>query len=597
MIRYLSRRRQRDERGAIAVMFALLALVLFGVGALAVDLGNMYQRKAEAQSQADLAALSSATALAGSNVTAAHAAAVSQVAKYLKANVKLGQNGTYAAPTAAMLTDGDLKNGEVTFYPLEPYKMTVTTPEATVNFALAGAVGKSSSRVAASATVGVGTPGATRVMPFYAVTGSGCDYGTQALSDPANGQVQSIVPTLWQPSDLTPPASTKADNGAKPDGVSPYQVDQDATATLNITGQGLNQVTQIGFFHAVADGVPKGFMVPVSTVAAHTANTVGVTIDSANVSHYPGIWWIRVYSINASNGNVVGWSSQSLALPLRIGDGPIQCGSVSNSGNFGTLKLARSTATSTWAPDNMAVGLQSPLSLAVQTDPLSLPTCSPGGSSVIYTATTGGATRYANTNCVDTDTGLTALVTTQGLVTGTGSGYAGRLVGSTTTAVAGRQCGVGHSNSQRNMLGYSLNDDTLTCFMQDASMPLSTIASSTYSGGAVLDPAIYDSPRFCYVPVLAVDPSSGGSSHYSVVDMRPCFITSEDNTSTYNSQKFKSGSTVSNSTTTNGLTIPSSKVTTLQVFFFNKNALPATGSATPGVILDPNGPLVPILTN
>lgn len=584
MIRYLSRRRQRDERGAIAVMFALLAMVLFGVGALAVDLGNMYQRKAETQSQADLAALSSAPKLAGSNVIAAHAAAVSQVAKYLKANVKLGQNGTYAAPTAAMLTDGSLYNGEVTFYPLEPYKMTVTTPQATVNFALAGAVGKSSYKVAASATVGVGSPGATRVMPFYAVTGSGCDYGTQSLSDPANGQVQPVVPTLASPT--TNPNQTS--NAVVTD-ATPYQFNVGVSgATITINGDKLASVDRIGFFRTLSES-PNVVEVALGTANTNNNSITGVTLPTG-VTNYAGVWWVRVYK---SSGNK-GWSSVSQAIPIRIGDGPIQCAGISNSGNFGTLKLARSTATSTWAPDNIAVGLQSPLSLAVQTDPLSLPACAPGGSSVIYTATTGGATRYANTNCVDTDTGLTALVTTQGLVTGTGSGYAGRLVGSTTTAVAGRQCGVGHSNSQRNMLGSSLNDDTLTCFMQNASMPLSTIASSTYSGGAVLDPAIYDSPRFCYVPVLALDPSTGGSAHYSIVDMRPCFITSESNTSTYNSQTFVDGTS---STTNNGLTIPSTKVTTLRVFFFNKNALPSTGAATPGVILDPNGPLVPILTN
>ena len=52
--------RRRDERGAYAVLFALLSTVLFGLAALGVDLGNLYQRKAETQSQADLAATSAA---------------------------------------------------------------------------------------------------------------------------------------------------------------------------------------------------------------------------------------------------------------------------------------------------------------------------------------------------------------------------------------------------------------------------------------------------------------------------------------------------------------------------------------------------------
>ncbi len=566
-------------------MFALLSVVLFGVGALAVDLGSMYQRKAETQSQADLAALSAAPALASSStLSVARANAVLKVARYLNANLKVGQTQLNDSTLAARLTDGNSGNGEVTFP--STYSMRVTTPAARVDFALAGALGKSGADVSASATVGVGTPGANAVMPFYAVTGNGCDYGAQSLTDPANGKTQSVVPPLANPS-----TNVGQTSNATLTSVTPYVFTEGVSGTITtIEGSHLSSVTKIGFYRSPSE-TPNVFE------EAITSNTNNNTISTVPlptaVTNYPGVWWIRTYT---STGNK-GWSPLSESLPIRIGDGPIQCGSLSNSGNFGTLKLARSSPPSTWAPDNMAVGLQSPLSLSVQTNPASMPTCTPGGLSVVYTATTGAATRYANTNCVDTDTGLTSQVTTQGLVTGTGSGYPGRLVRPTSTSMPGRQCGVNHSNSQRSMLGYSLNDDTLSCFMTSPTTALSTIASAAYSGGAVLDPAIYDSPRFCYVPVLGIDPSNGGSLHYSVVDVRPCFITSEASTSTYSSQKYVDGANVSTTTATNGLTVQNNKVTTLQVYFFNKNALPATGNASPGQILSPNGPLVPVLTD
>lgn len=608
-----ARTRGGDETGAIAILFALTFATMLVIGALAVDLGNAYQRKAEAQSQADLAALSAATALACppapatcGTVSTRHQAAVDKVRDYLKSNTKLGQSGGLAGLTSAMLTDGDLTNGEVTFP--SDYSMKVVTPNAKVDFMLAqGANGQnagpkvnSSVNVNASATVGLGTPGANAVLPFYAVSGAGCDYGSQALSDPANGKAKTasemvgvtLAPPLTNPSQVS--------NKATLNSATPYQFDVGTPGTIsNIDGNNLQSVDRLGFFRTPSDS-PNA----VETTALTNANNNSVSNIAipATVYNAPGVWWIRVYS--NTNGSANGWTPAANAVPIRIGDGPIQCGNFSSSGNFGSLKLARSTATSTWAPDNIAVGLQSPLTLQAM-DPSNtseIPKCTPGDTGVIYTATTGGSvTRNANTNCVDTDTGLTAEVTTQGLITGTATGNPGRLVRGTTTGVSGRQCAPGHASSTRSMLGYSLNDDVLSCFMADPSVALSAIATPSALPAALkhsLDPAIYDSPRFVYVPVISVTPSSGGSEHYAITDMRPGFITSEWNTSAYSSQTFidPSTGTISGSTTNNGLTIPSNKVTTMQVFLFNKDALPITGGgAQPGVILDPNGPLAPFL--
>lgn len=568
-------------------MFALLCTVLFGLGALAVDFGNMYQRKAEAQSQADLAAMSAAPALASSTSTAtAQANARDEVLKYLKYNSKLGQEGAFATLTAAHLKDGNLTNGEVEFP--SRYILKVTTPAAVVEFGLARIMGFSSANVAATATAGIGTPGAQAAVPFFAVTAGGCDYGSQSLTDPANGKVQASgsVPTLAQPT-YNPGQSSNASLSS----ASPAQFDVGATgpqAQITLNGDKLASVDRIGYFRTPSES-PNAVESLLGSANTNNNSITGATVPGS-VTNAPGVWYLRVYRSNGSTG----WSPADEALPIRVGDDEIGCSTSSSSGNFGTLKMARSTNPSTWAQDNIAVGLEPPLTLAFQTDPLSLPLCNPGGPSVVYTATTSGATRQPNTNCVDTDTGLTSLVVTQGLVTGTSTGYGGRLVRPTTTSVSGRACGVGKTSSERPTLGHNINNDTLTCFMNDPNASLASIASSSYSGGTALNAAVYDSPRFCFVPVFTVTPTKGGSAHYSITDVRPCFITGESSTSTYTNQTYVDGTA---STTNNGLTIPNNRITTMQVFFFNSKALPDTGSAAPGSVLAPTGPLVPVLTD
>ncbi len=318
------RARHHDERGAYAVLFALLSTMLFGVAALSVDLGNMYQRKAETQSQADLSALAGAPSLATSQ-----AAARSQVAAYLNHNRKQGQQ----VVSASMLADGELNNGEVTFP--SRYSMRVTTAAAKVQFGLSAALTKvQSSNVTASATVGIGTPGSDKVLPFYAVTGSGCDYGTQALSDPANGHTQSIVPTLVAPA--TNPLQT---SNATLTSVIPWQFAVGATGeTTTITGSQLSGVNRVGFFREPSES-PNVFeeAIPVNGSSGTISN---VPVPN-NVTDYPGVWWVRVYR----SGSNPGWSSLATALPIRIGDGPIDCPSIASAGNFGSLKLARTSET------------------------------------------------------------------------------------------------------------------------------------------------------------------------------------------------------------------------------------------------------------
>lgn len=584
------KRRSPDERGSIAVIFALTAALMFGVGALAVDLGNMYQRKAETQSQADLAALSAAPALGCSatpceTLAVRHQNAVDKVRDYLKSNTKLGQSGGLAALTSAMLTDGDLSNGEVTF-PAD-YTMKVVTPSARVDFTLAegASAGTSSSNVNASATVGVGTPGSQAILPMYAVQSGGCDYGSQTLTDPANGHHVTSVPSL--PSPLHDPGQT---SNATLTGADPYQFDVGVTTGVitTISGSHLSSVNEIEFFSDPLNSPAPPATVVAQTIVSNTNNNAisSIPVPTA-VTNYAGVWWIRTYTATGNKG----WSPLDQSLPIRIGNGPIQCPSSVVSGNFGTLKFPRSDSNaSNWLDMNIANGIQPPGSFQTTSDPAEIPNCNPGDAGVIYSPTTGNSVPLTNTNCVDTDTGLTSLSVTRGLLSDSPSRLANKP---TTSSVTGRYCGPGATNNNsRSAGGYTFNNDTLSCFMTDPAMSLSTIASATYSGGPALDPAIFDSPRFVYVPVVATDPSNGGSAHWSVVGMRAGFITGEANSSKYSSQAWSPNSSAAD----NGVTISNGKVTSLQIFLFNDSALPDQGGgAQPGVILDPNGALVPFL--
>jgi Flp pilus assembly protein TadG len=84
-------RAHRDERGVIAVMFAILLVVLLGIVALVVDLGNARQERRAAQASADAAALAGGEAIESdqtvrTNGTFLWSTVVTQVKNYAKAN-------------------------------------------------------------------------------------------------------------------------------------------------------------------------------------------------------------------------------------------------------------------------------------------------------------------------------------------------------------------------------------------------------------------------------------------------------------------------------------------------------------------------------
>ena len=233
-------------------------------------------------------------------------------------------------------------------------------------------------------------------------------------------------------------------------------------------------------------------------------------------------------------------------------------------GNFGTIKFPRTDVpSSAFIPVDIAQGLQPPL-VPHTLSPVNLNgQCSVGETNVKISDVPNPGL-IAGTNCVDTDTGLAANVATQGLIQGS-SGYPGLLTTSTTHS----NCDPNGGSTTRNINisggPYKINDDVLTCFLQNGKS-LGDITKATYNGGQALDPAVVESPRFFFVPVLKVQPSGGGN-RYAIIDFRASFITDEQAINT----AIKGSKT---GTPDNGVMIQGQDIKQLKVVFFHFDALP-----------------------
>ena len=161
------RRRLNDERGATAVVFALLLIPMLGFAAIAVDVGALYAERARLQVGADAAAI-----------------AVAQ-------DCSRGNCGNMLATAQALITANDTEGTAARpVLSSDPLSVTVTggTPQ---EHWFAPVIGHDSTRVSASATVGWGGPsGGTSVLPL---TFSWCEFKQQTGGGlPSGNTVRTI---------------------------------------------------------------------------------------------------------------------------------------------------------------------------------------------------------------------------------------------------------------------------------------------------------------------------------------------------------------------------------------------------------------------
>lgn len=577
--------RGRSDSGAVAVLVAIMAVVLFGICALVVDLGQDYVVHGATQKDVDFAALAGG---AGDDLPAPPATrscpygraasstdqAVVDVATYVAEHGLFNRRGdgstTPVAP--ASLVDCQLSNGEAVYGRLvggvlqyDADTLTVLAPPRHVTYGFARVLGFDGTDVTAVATVQIKSP-MIRSLPLYAFTG--CDYGLQTIAQPANGHAAEIV-TLSHAGETN--AAILSSLTTSP-ATTPASVPLGVTApndSLVINGSGLANVTDVGFFESGSGSAgPEPVTVPITvpSVTAHTGTSISISDMPTAVSSVRTVWYVRV-KIGGSWSEALTQDSVLKALPLQVGSPTLMCGQGSSSGNFGTLKL---TNTSTGAPNgqwqniayNIIDGTQHPLGLYPNAH-----------SDWLCAATDAGAKVWPadGTNCVDTETGLDLDAAASGFITGQGTGLNGGLL----TKVGDHTGCAADGRPQTTVIaGRTLNDDTLSCFFTDDITNVGNITSSTYGlGHPVLSSAIYNSPRFALVPVLGAQPTRGGSGRYQIVDIRAAFITDQTASATKSTP----------ATPTNGITVAANgngSLQSIQVVFFNASALPPPPDGT-----------------
>jgi hypothetical protein len=556
---------RRDERGAVAVFFAICTVLIFGLAAMGVDLGNAMDRRKGTQSSADFAALAGANGLPATDDTT-----LQSVADYLNKNQPptdgTDKCNTDTGPvTVDDLKDGVLSNGEVTFPSKNHIK--VVSPASKVQFGLANAIGFSDTCVSGTATARIGSAG-TGMAPYYAT--STCDTGIQTLKSNASGlSIPPEVPQLYADSDTNSSTLT----GLSPTQIALMTAPTDPVSTITITGTGLGTaaIDAVGFFNSDRTAPTLG------TIAASPAQSDGiVAVDVPYaVASVQDVWYIRVRS--AVDGK---WSSRSGALSLIVGNAVLSCDPDSATGNFGSLdlpgyKYAQGVnGVNDELAMNIAGGLKSPLSLTTYTGtPFPSGVCPAEGATSPTVISDNESDLQPNTNCVYTSTGLDTGAATEGFITSVGSGADqkdGKLVADTSKACTdlGRDTRYPIIDDKTGN-SVSLNGDLLTCFFKDNTTTVAQLIGYTGTD-ALVTQDIWKSPRFFLVPVFSTDPP--GSKPYPIETFVAGFVTDQPTGAT------KANMYENTDQTDNGLVVTwkggKPSVGAIRVVFFPLGALP-----------------------
>lgn len=541
---------RRDDDGAVAVLVAVMSVVLFGVAALAVDLGHAWATKRAVQRQVDVAALSTGHLLPAS---AADLPAIAvEVASYLNANLVGGQ------PPVAWtdLVDAARGNGELALLDEDGgtctsscVRMAVHAPAARVAFGFAGILGESGTDVQRAATVQVGStlPSREDILPFWLP--SGCGYGP-ALADAGTTSSTASGPTgpgeeesgghVLSGSSLTVTSGSEVAVSDLSVSLLPANVDR---ASIRFTSP-----DGATFVDYAAQSVGRADPLPIPEFLVGT-----------EVTAIPGTWTVRAVvqergtgqpstSSTAVSFTVTGESPATVATPASVAVGCVG----HNRGNFGQLDSPRQGVTGRDAALSLNIALGLDHQLVPYVPPSGVePTkeCDPARGGFLPGAVLDDVSQDGR-NCILADPGNNGPALLDGFVTGV-DGVAGRLAqvrGATTCP----------DSPQLVIDGVALNNDTLACFLRNGAT-LDDIAQPEAVSPEMLSAEVLESPRFVWLPVVhATDRAQ--KRFQPIREFVPAFITSETQTS--------------GPAETNGLEVTGGSVTSLQVFVFNEATLP-----------------------
>jgi hypothetical protein len=353
MLTSLPRRWARDERGAIAVVTALVtAMVLMVVGALTVDLGSTWSRRGDLQSQADHAAMFAANYLPASTQAEKLVAAKAAV-QYIACNPVVGQEAsvnaaypvprgsdgsfscpnrsfdarqtTYDAAASALMT-----SGAITFP--NRFEIVLSTPRSKVEFGFAKVVGADDSVQQMTAAAHVYSPGS--VLPMGGSIGclaaAANNTGLLGLGD----TLSKLIPINYWSAGGGANSYTRSDGSSAVDGtvswpaitapqpVLPQNLTTDS-ATFNAALKSLTVTYSIntgltGLAPALVNGLLNNLLgsnvtvwfgrgttnIPVN-VPLTVLGSATVAVPSQVLTN-PGNWWVKVVAPMPTYGMVLG---------------------------------------------------------------------------------------------------------------------------------------------------------------------------------------------------------------------------------------------------------------------------------------------------
>lgn len=537
------RQAHRADRGATAVIVSIVAVLLFGMAALAAELTDMYSRDRAVQTTADLSALAGAQDLPDS--CAAFASALTYLNDPDNGVADDTAPSTFGV-TAARMRDGSRSNGEIevltaaqTSLPTTAGSCSrtgrfvrVTTPPRTKAFALGTAVGAGSGEVRATAMVELRGLDVS-VLPFSLP--SNCPSGPNYLYVDNGGSVGG--PSAGSEPDYDPDGNT---NGPHVTGVvadDPRTPTSMAVAVNRLEKNPAGAGNDVSFdFHLLdADGTTTRS--PAAPVPGQPATSVaGATragprnwqatfqvVVPATVLAAPGSWRVRAYQASGT----AKWTPDSAVGTLIVGLPSVPGCPDPSTGDFGLLSSPRSDGGSAQQQRfrNFARGLDHPLFEV--TNPTVDIACASDGLPYPDGILDDNLPASRTESCVDVKPGETAALPTDGLIDGRG-GEPGRLVGS-PGPTSDDDCVVDGDDdlSWTTKSGKTIVNTVLSCYLEPGAS-LSDVRTGTPDS---LVASVADDPRFFFVPVIDTTArprnSSGGAQFWPVKAFRGAFVTDE----------------------------------------------------------------------
>lgn len=577
---------RRDEAGAIALIAALVSVVLLAVSAFVVDLGSTWARRGELQVQADHAALFAAELLPATS-QADREAVAAQAAYYIACHPVPGQASLSTIPDCSSSTSPSdaaivdygkalLAGGQVSFPSATSVK--VVTPAARIDFSFGKVVGVDDSVQRKTAVAAAYSPGDVVPIGLSMSCMLSAAHNLQAAGTTLSGVLplnyMSVGPIGTKKVKTDWPADPVS-SGAVTVGYQPLSATgtyQNVPTSLSLQGQGWGATLvdkQVRVWFALGTGDART-LVPADPNPLTALGMTTVAVPAA-VYGTAGLWEVKVavrptpsvldpdpaWTMSASHVEF------DVTVPEATAD-LLGCGRTLKSPRDCRALISKTSCTNPGNEGNLLQNLQEGLDhgltaqtgllsadvpatvdgmLDAVTDPSVLFKCSNATDSGDHKDIGGNISTGQTPNCVHLEQGATDdKEFTDGFLgephaTPTGGIVAGRLV-----CTSARPCDSSlHPPFDVSQLGlpgsYKINDDHFTDFVKgdtplDAAMFFNLTTYLTPGLPVVtpdsrLDPALYSSQRFFWVPVMSTPVQDDGNQagDYPILTFRPVFVT------------------------------------------------------------------------